>query len=502
MYKNFIENKSDILYQAAVKAKSIISLRWNAIGGIGYQLLLVAHQIALYCLLDTQTYAHMSIVFSISYLAISLIDGGFRESLAPFFSTSSASKRNFLRYVCKPWTFQLIIIAMVGVLISGYAYVHNGIPIASIVLDPFTIAIACIFVGTEWIEQGMKQVLQLNFKARTVALWEISYIALYLSMVWGYYLLTAHISLYSLLIPLIFCSALGIGILALPISRSFAQLPSHNTPAHTETLPHNDHEHPRQPNTFSGATRDDQPLTQQEPADFGKRIARTRLVLYINQTGHLFFSANFLVPFFATHCGLNQAGMVKIASHIAYTIVALFNHIFGITSTAVFASLKKISPLKKNDLFSFLTHRMNLFFYALLFCFTLALPLLMKIGGTTSNASILAILFCVLLNLSDIALITYEKLFITEEKAHYLVLCNMLNMCCAIGILIYGQHLHPYLTLAALMLMRSVYMSTIMYLARKMWHLQTPSPIRTLYHVALRHRAVHRKAPLNRAERS
>ncbi len=427
-------------HQEEIRKRTSYVLRWNTFGGLFFQLLLTAHQVALYLVLEKKIYGLVGTIFSLIYLSITILDAGFKDSLAPFFALNAQNKSLFKKNILRPFIAQIMSITIIIATLIIIAYKSGSITIFSRILSPAILLIAGLFICFEWSEQILKMILQLSFHTRIVALWETSYILSYLTMVWGYYAIYKTFTLYALLIPLLICSILGIVILSAKTISWYHSLSSDSTP-----LPY-----------------------------IGRRIIRNRILIYINQMGHVIFSANFLVPFFAQQCGLAQAGIFKLASHIAYAIVSLFNHIFGITSNVTFAYLKETAITTKSAFFQKLTRSMNLALSGLITLLILNIPFMVKACADIKTIPWIAITIFITLNLSDILLITYEKLFINEEKIHYIVTLNLANMICAGLLLFYNQYLNQYLVFLILLLLRLVYIISIAHTFRKLWGIQFP----------------------------
>lgn len=143
----------------------------------------------------------------------------------------------------------------------------------------------------------------------------------------------------------------------------------------------------------------------------------------------------------------------------------------------------KHAPRKtKHLVFNYMTEKMNIFLYGISIFFLLnAQPLIALKGGTVGSISWLVIGLFLFMNLSDNLLIIYEKLFISEEKTHYLVGLNVLNVLFAYIIFSHVTALSQPIAFVLLLVTRLFYVMSMYGLSFSLWGLRPSFSIAPRY---------------------
>ena len=309
------------------------SLKWISLESLSYQFILLTHQILLFKVSGYKTYGAIGTIFSLVYFTVTITSLGLESSLSPFFKKISKSKKSFrLFFIVQliPTIVLSVIAASLFMLFkkAGYGYTCTSL------LSYWLIAIIALLIFTESIKKTLRGILYLAFKNRINAFIEIASILAYVFTVWLLYFITKQLTLNTIFIPMFAISALSSTILIFFIIRFYAQLPETRKPFEQEI-------------SLS-------------------RVAKCRLLNFINQFGHNMFSSNFLVPFFAFQFGLTQAGIFKLLSHISYGITSLMRKIFGWTSDSFLSQAKDMAIEYKQNIFSIITKQLNHVLYALI----------------------------------------------------------------------------------------------------------------------------------------
>ncbi len=395
----------------------ISSVAWNAVESIVYHAMLLAHQIALFKTITPANYGLIGSIFAIIYLVITLMNLGLDTSLSPFFTRFSANKYAFYQFAITQILINYTLYACIlcGVFIAHYFFAAS----LFIKIDTLSLTIIAAIIATESIKQTAKALLQLAFKFKQTVFGEIGTITMFVCLVWGGFMYGFELNS-----PLIFSSMLIVSVIETMLfcfflHRWYRALPTHKMP------------------------------TQR---NIGWQIGKTRLFNYCNQISKLIISGNLLVPLFAASFGLESAGILKLASNITHSITVVLEKIFGTSSSVILAQAKNMNLGAKQKLFLFMTNRANpILLCCLVFCLINYRSLL-----DTSATSFIPILYLYfLIHFCDTFFIIYEKFYITEERAGYLLFFNIISL--APFALIFNYAHSPVQTLVCILLTRILF---------------------------------------------
>lgn len=360
-------------------------LAWNTFESIIYQSLLVIHFIVLYRHTDPSLFGTIGVIFSLVYLMTFIVNGGLDTALAPY-ARLLMNNRHFWRAIFIPHLIvQLIICAAIGILSIGINifFLHR--------LSYMVSSILALVLITETTKKTIRTVAHLTFHNQLTALVELATLSIYLSMVWTSYFFYTGISLILIFLPLFITSLLSCLILGIAMYHFYMQLPDND-------------ELPIPPNTT---------------------FIRTRFYTYGTHLGHILFSSNFLIPFFAFHIGLAHTGIFKLMSSITHTITSMLYKIFGPTSQALFSHMVNRSAHEKQQLFFTLTEYLHHVLYGLIIFFTINYT---KLIGTHEGINNSLVILFLLIQLTEHMFIVYEKFFIAHHQAAYLCLLSFISL--------------------------------------------------------------------------
>lgn len=357
---------------------------WNTIESIVYHGTLMSHQWLVFNTMPRETYGLAGILFSIIYLSISLINMGFDHAVGTHWQESCRSKKHFIHHV---WyqlipNYIVIIIATSGLLLSGVYYPY---------INTYLVLILAVIIGSESMKKSGKVILQLMFKSHITASTDSMAIVLYTSMVWGWYGYTQNFTLYSVFVPLLISSLLSAMLFFSEIIKFYSELSD-----------------------------------EQEVTFNNKPIAHNRLYSFLSDMSQQLFSGNILIPLLAMHVGLHTVGTFKLISHLCHSVGAIIYNVFGLTSQVLFAHAKNMHYTAKQAIFSHIT---NYIHHALYACAIFGIINFQKIMGDTSThntTDMLMIGLYFVIIFSQNFFIPYEKLFLNEEKTHYLAIIQLL----------------------------------------------------------------------------
>ncbi|MCL4380463.1 hypothetical protein M1466_03190 [Candidatus Dependentiae bacterium] len=186
-------------------------MRYSALEVIPYQLILTAHQIALYAYLGPTAYGQFGMSFAFIYLIVAAGMGGFYQQLI-------RKPANFTE------TIEDIIIVhivfVVSLLLCCYSIISSIPQVGSdcspfyalrCMLDQQTFVVTGLIIIAEIIHRTGKLLLYRLHVNRIPALGEVVGILIYCGTVWGIYAFTGTISFQSIFLPLL-CMAAANGI--------------------------------------------------------------------------------------------------------------------------------------------------------------------------------------------------------------------------------------------------------------------------------------------------
>jgi len=379
---------------------------WVSFEALSYQLILLTHQIALSRVCDCALYGLIGTTFSLVYLFVALTDFGLESSISPFFATLTKDKKLFKRF----FTIQLLPnICSVGVFFALVLGIKFLLASRLTILNLIDLPMLCMLgalVLSENIKKTLRTTMHLAFLNQEVAFIEFGTIIGYTATIWALYAFGSPVSLHLIFVPMLITSVISNGVMFFFLRRFAHALPQQSP----EKIP-----------------------------SLKKRIAKSRGFNYMNQLSHLIFSSNFLVPFFAMQFGLAHAGVFKLVSHIAYCTTAILRKTFGVTSDALLAKAKEMSWEAKRSAFLQVTQKLHHALYGVIIFLAINYNKIIayKNAGAQTISGPLVYLFFIIC-LSEIIFITYEKFYITQEKAARLLAFNITSMVLTYGAIRYA----------------------------------------------------------------
>ena len=389
------------------------SVAWNAFESIVYHAILLTHQIALFKCISYQAYGFIGSLFALIYLSVTLINLGLDASLAPFFSQFSKNKQTFyhlfrshifISYIFYALILLIFFVAKYFISSKATLFIHNNIPLLIII---------AMLIATESIKKTTKTLLQLAFQFPVAVFGEIGSIVFFVALVWGNVAWGTTLNAILIFSAMLIVSIIETLVFCFYLHRWYLGLPEHQTQV------------------------------------IQLNITKNRFFNFCNQVSKLLISGNLLVPFFAITFGLEYAGVLKLASNITHSITTVLEKTFGTSSSVLLAQTKHLDVSIKQKLFHFITNRTNQVLYCfLIFCLINVHQLL-----NTTQGSFLPILYLYfLIHFCDSFFITYEKFYLMEERADYLLVLSCLNLLSVLFVLWYTYS--PLHTLACMLVIR------------------------------------------------
>lgn len=276
----------------------ISNIKWNAIESIIYCILMVTHQAVLFRTLDLSLYGLIGSIFSYIFFSELTLCLGLNNSAGTFLALWSKSKKGFRLFF--GWNILVNYIFSFFYFLIGFYFVPF--------MSPLMYALVAIIVIFEKNKQICKTLLHILFKSRLKSYIELVTFISYLLLVWGQYGMGYQLTVYRLVLPLFITSGISCIVFMYAIFLWYKELPENEECSM------------------------DRALTV--------RIIKNRFFAIAHKTSKRFFSSNFLVPMFATRFGMQEAGILKITTQIAYYTTLVLRKAFGNASSALFAHTK------------------------------------------------------------------------------------------------------------------------------------------------------------------
>lgn len=357
-------------------------LAYTSIESIGYQAILLLHQLLLFRTIPAELYGQIGILFSSVFLGALYVNMGLDISIAPLFKQATSSKHQFKQLIINQIMYTTCI-AVFLVLGSAFLFKH---------LSGYFILFCAPLIITESYKKIAKTVLHLAFAQRVIAITEIATLLGYVAMVWLYIGLGHSPSIAHVFLPMLAISIIASIIYSWHILKLYRSLEEEKG-----TLSIN-----------------------------WKHIIKIRIKNTLFQISRSLYSGNFLIPIVASQYGLELAGLLKLISMSAYSINSIIQHIFGITSDVFFASMKHSALKLKQSLFT----KLSTYIYHILFIICMAIFLhhryIQFLAPNVCHDHLYIIYLFLLVLFSENIALTHEHLFIVEEKATLLIASNLL----------------------------------------------------------------------------
>ncbi len=384
--------QTEEMFLQSYKKSFFSAVKWNTFESIAYQLIFMMHQVGLFTYCNRSLYGMAGVLFSFSYLIITVLIAGLDGGLLPFFKNFTVHKKSFSYLVLHYVQTQSIFI--VGSSLAGMALLLVISPFHSI--DYRYIFLVGFFVIAEGIKKLLKHVLYLAFYNRYTALLEVTQITFYVSIIWIFHWAGAPFSLALFFVPFIVLSLLSSICCGYLLFTYYQTLPSDNIN-----------------------------LSFPPPMDF----ITTRASVLVNQLCRSFFTSNFLVPLFSFYGGFAQAGVMTFANYLTHACTFFIHKVCVHPAEALLSRVKNLSLASHYKAFQ----TVLLLFISL----TTVLGLLLLIKGQSFAAlagyaqvtqlSWALIIFFFFIHLLENMFILYEKFFLLQERAGLLAIGNLLT---------------------------------------------------------------------------
>ena len=371
-------------------------LYWNLFDSLSSQGLVIFFHLLLRTFYGTDLHGRMGCLLSVFYIALVLCNAGLDQSIAPFLEGFTKN-----RYAFQAFFFRVLLPQVPIILLNLFLLLGVSLFVVPQILFPLNISSAFYFlIGISFILESIRKTcrtfLQLIFYNKLTACVETGNMVIYTSFIVLCHYFEISLSLESLWGAFTFLIAAQTAILAGGIAVFYSKLP---------------HE-----------------ISSKEPLGLTTRMLTTRLFTWANQSMAQLFSGNLLVPLCALKFGLEYASLMKVMSTISQWVSLISQKTFGISSNALLAHLKSRSLATQQQAFFYLSSLLAqvLCFLGIFLLFN-GKKIVLFYVDSASPVSWPLLYFMLINNFLESLFVLYEKWYIFEEEAFYVLLFNALS---------------------------------------------------------------------------
>lgn len=385
--------------------------RWSFGGSLTFELSHIIHNGLLLYFLGASFYGLLGSLFSIVYLIINIANFGFESSVAPFLKIITSSQKSLRRVL------PLYVLPQIGIILAcSYLVFLFSRSIFFHPNQPIHFLFFFLLATTEGIRIFFRRFLHNIFLNKATILVEHIATFSYYAIIWGSFLCGRSLSLELIFIPYAFFSVFVIFIFFVMTYRYYKQLPT------------------------TGAL---------VPRFFWRRILRARYYNSLISIEAFVISGNFLVPFFATSFGMQQAGLFKIANIAAHSIKALIKSIVHFPGAALLASAKtKAHHIKKVAFYTLSNKLHHIILFVIIFLSVNCVQIYFFYPtGTYFRSAWWYTFIFIGITLIHQLFVLYEQFYIIEEFAHKLFFIKSIEFILFYFLIIANGYLTPITTL-------------------------------------------------------
>lgn len=436
------------------------AISYNVVNIFLYKIILQLHQIALFNTISSQLFGLSGTLFSSIYFLISVTNIGFDYFIITHHSTYTASQKNFKKLI-PLFAARLFCIVLVLIALWYINYYIAVCPVTTIITHttPLLLAIIIFIFVSESIKKSLDVLAQMSFLQRSISIFDITTLLMYVAFVWGSYFLSHSITLYTIFIPMALISCVECCLLARAIYLLYVKIPQDT------------------PSIVTPAARE---------------IFSNQVINYINQIAKALFSPNFFIIILACYVGLAKVGHIKLFTDLIVLLYMLLNRSFGLPTAALFSSMARQANIDKDQekvsvsqqTFIKVINWYTQFLYALGITITsIVVTCLLNKTMSMSSAVIFNIILFIFAGFIEYLVIAYEKWYLTQGKAWILAIANSINLM-MYGLLFflirYVIQIPAEFILLPIILFRLCFIMAIMHITHKIWGISITARIHRL----------------------
>lgn len=384
------------------------SLGWYSASAIYYRILYHTYLLLLYTCVDQYTFGCIGTIFSLIYLFVEYGDGGYSETIAPFFNKSAQSPQKLKLFIVRQWHLTILWFIVISAGTTYFLARNNwyclsyGLPIALICIAEIT-------------QKIIKKFLQLSWHYKLVACIENITITVFLTLLilqWYFvHFYSTHIIIWYMAAATVVNVTIFICIFIYWIQKSNRNVVHHNN--------------------------------SQEGGGYPsyKILLWTRFLALCNKGVAWVYSSNALVPIIAYATGVETVAYIKLFGSLMHTLLIIVEHSYGINTEVLLTHVPNHTDTS--------IHVSKIPYYSkFLKLIGLSICIVNSIGflylwhtknQVVSYISIIILLYCMLLA-SKTILFPIEKLYFIQLKAFFFCIAKTACMVFSFFILQWMAH--------------------------------------------------------------
>ncbi len=393
-----VNKNSQDSFSTKINKVTSYALYWNFWEACISQILLIGHQTALFFKTSGILFGLQGTFFALLYVIIDFLNMSLEFAIIPYFPYFSASKYHFRKFIYHyiiPQSIIFLTIPLLFIYIQPKFLLFSRITILFSESSLITI-IMLICIISEGLKKNARALLYLALKNKVTAFGEIVYTGLYTGTVWGLYILGYQISLPLLALPFCFLSVCTTSVLWYNVYLFYKTLPA----------------------------------TSHDVISYSfKKYNKSRFIIFINHTCRIFFSSNFLVPFFAQTKGMLTAGTAHLISSITFGVTYCIQRLFAPTGGALFSHIRNIDHTLSQKLFSNLIKKIIYTISLIVICMTISIVFITLTQDSHWRFFIIPLLITFFIShILESLFMIFEKIFIAYDQPLYSTVCNLISI--------------------------------------------------------------------------
>ncbi len=423
------------------------AISYNVFNIFLYKIILQIHQIALFNVISSQLFGLAGTLFSSIYFLISITNIGFDYFIITHHNQYTVSQKNFKKLI-PLFIARIFCIVLVLLFLWYINYYIFLCPVTTITTHttPLLLAVIIFIFISESIKKSLDVLAQMSFLQKSISIFDITTLLLYVASIWSYYCIYGTINLYTIFVPMAIISSIECYLLSCALKRFYDHLPE-DDPSVSTPLPH--------------------------------EILAHQIINYINQIAKALFSPNFFIMVLACYLGLSKVGRIKLFTDIMVLLYMLLNRCFGLPTAALFSSIAKQTSLDKSQDIISVSEKTFMkvinwyiqFLYVLVALMSSIMIFCSMDAFCFSSPVILNIILFIFASFIEYLIIAYEKWYLTQGKAWILAIANGINLI-AYGLLFVVRmilFIPAEFILVPIILLRLCFIIGIMYTTYRLW---------------------------------
>lgn len=433
------------------------AISYNILNVFLYKIILQTHQLLLFSVVSSQLFGLAGTLFSSIYFLISVTNIGFDYFIITHHNVYTASQKNFKKLI----PLFLARLACIFIVLILIWYINQHIMLCSVTniierTTPLLLTVIISIFISESIKKSLDVLAQMSFLQRSISMFDISTLIMYVLFVWSYYFAFHQVTLFTIFVPMAIISIVECYLLTKAIYKFYKNLPAEST-------------------TITPSPRE---------------VIGYQVINYINQIAKALFSPNFFIIVLACYVGLSKVGHIKLFTDIIVLLYMVLNRSFGLPTAALFSSIAKQAIIDQDQeklsfslqAFTKVITWYTQFLYALGITISSIVAACFLGSVCFSSVVLFNIILFIFAGFIEYLVIAYEKWYLTQGKSWILALANGINLVlyAILFIVMHFIHIPAEFILIPIIFFRLLFIVSIMYIAHRIWGIRVSWRIKFL----------------------